>query len=98
IVRRSGYGRGMRETDRPEAEARAIAEFRWWRLVMLAGFFGVIPSVAILESVGVVLPLAALPAMLATGVGGVRAYRFRCPRCGRTFVFSWRWQNVLTDR
>jgi hypothetical protein len=65
---------------------------------MIAGWLGAIPLAAILGLAGIELPLSALPAMLAAGVGGIRAYRFRCPRCRQSFVWSWGWQNVFTDQ
>jgi hypothetical protein len=76
----------------------AVADFRFWRRVMVGGWLLALPSVALGTLLGVPFLLAALPAPVAFAVGMLRAYSFLCPRCGRSFVISWWWQNVFTNR
>ncbi len=80
------------------AEAKAIAAFWFWRRVMIGGWLLCLPMVALGFSLGLPFGMSALPAAVAFGIGISQAYRFLCPRCGRCFVWSWRWQNVFTNR
>jgi hypothetical protein len=81
-----GWGR-----EQARDRQRLLAEFRFWRWVMVIGFLSFLPMVALGFPLGLPFGVLGLPSAIAFAYAMSCVYDFRCPQCGQFYVRSGRW-------